>query len=166
VTLLLVALLLYLIRRSVVETGIVMLTAPFAVIGSVWLMWAAGFHLSVAAWVGVIALLGVAAETGVVMLLYLNLSIERFKGEGRLRSFADLKEAIVEGAARRIRPKFMAVMTTTLGLMPLMWGTGAGADVMKRIAAPMVGGLTTSFLMELLLYPAIYAVWKGRGLHR
>jgi Cu(I)/Ag(I) efflux system membrane protein CusA/SilA len=164
VTLLLVALLLYLIRRSVVETGIVLLTAPFALIGSVWLMWAAGFHLSVAAWVGVIALLGVAAETGVVMLLYLNLAIGRWKQEGRLQSFADLKDAIVEGAARRIRPKFMAVTTTTIGLMPLMWGTGAGADVMKRIAAPMVGGLTTSFLMELLLYPAIYAIWKARGL--
>ncbi|HSL81740.1 MAG TPA: efflux RND transporter permease subunit, partial [Thermoanaerobaculia bacterium] len=114
--------------------------------------------------VGLIALAGLDAETGVVMLLYLKLAHRRWLDEGRLRTFGDLTEAIVEGAAQRVRPKLMTVMTTMIGLMPVMWSSGAGADVMKRIAAPMVGGLVTSFFLELTVYPAIFAMWRGRGL--
>jgi Cu(I)/Ag(I) efflux system membrane protein CusA/SilA len=126
----------------------------------VWLLWLLNYNMSVAVWVGLIALAGIDAETGVIMLLYLNLARARREREGRLRSFADLREAIVEGAAQRVRPKFMTAMVLLLGLMPLMWSTGAGADVMKRIAAPMVGGIVSSFLLQLTVYPAIYAVWK------
>jgi Cu(I)/Ag(I) efflux system membrane protein CusA/SilA len=116
--------------------------------------------MSVGVWVGLIALLGVDAETGVFMLLYLDLSYEEAKRAGRLRSAGELREAVVHGAVKRIRPKFMTVATMLAGLMPLMWATGAGADVMKRIAAPMVGGVVTSFVLELVVYPAIYEVWK------
>ena len=119
---------------------------------------------SVAVWVGLIALAGLDAETGVVMLLYLTLAWRRRSEEGRLRTFEDLREAIVEGAAQRIRPKLMTVLVLLLGLLPVMWSTGTGADVMKRIAAPMVGGIVTSFLLELTVYPAIFAIWKRRGL--
>ena len=132
--------------------------------GAVWLLWALGYNMSVAVWVGLIALAGLDAETGVVMLLYLTLAHRRRQAEGRLRSFADLREAIVEGAANRIRPKMMTVMTMTLGLLPVLWSSGAGADVMKRIAAPMVGGLVASFVLELTLHPAIFAIWKGRAM--
>src|SRR5207302_10053361 len=114
--------------------------------------------------VGMIALAGLDAETGVVMLLYLTLAHRRWEREGRLRTRDDLREAIVEGAAHRIRPKLMTVLTMMIGLVPVLWSTGTGADVMKRIAAPMVGGLATSFLLELTVYPAIFAIWKGRGL--
>jgi Cu(I)/Ag(I) efflux system membrane protein CusA/SilA len=115
-------------------------------------------------WVGVIALAGLDAETGVVMLLYLTLAHRHRRDEGRLRDQVDLQEAIVEGAAKRIRPKLMTVLTMMIGLIPVLWSTGTGADVMKRIAAPMVGGLVTSFLLELTVYPAIFAIWKSRGL--
>ncbi len=164
VTLALICLLLYLNTKSAVEMGIVLLAVPFSLIGAVWLLFLLGYNLSVAVWVGLIALAGLDAETGVVMLLYLTLAHRRRAQEGRLRSAADLTEAIVEGAAQRIRPKLMTVLVAALGLLPVMWSTGTGADVMKRIAAPMVGGLATSFLLELTVYPAIFAMWKGREL--
>jgi Cu(I)/Ag(I) efflux system membrane protein CusA/SilA len=164
VTLFLIALLLYLNTRSGVEVGIVLLAVPFSLIGAVWLLWLLDYHLSVAVWVGLIALAGLDAETGVVMLLYLKLAWRRRWEEGRLASPEDLTEAIVEGAAQRIRPKLMTVTTTLIGLLPVMLSTGAGADVMKRIAAPMVGGIVTSFLLELTVYPAIFALWKRREL--
>jgi len=165
-TLLVVALLLYINTKSLVETGIVLLAVPFSLIGAVWLLFLLDYNMSVAVWVGLIALAGLDAETGVVMLLYLTLAHGRRKREGRLRSFADLQEAVVEGAAQRIRPKLMTVLTTMIGLVPVLWSSGTGADVMKRIAAPMVGGLVTSFLLELTVYPAIFAIWKQRELKR
>ena len=118
--------------------------------------------MSIGVWVGLIALLGVDAETGVFMLLYLDLAYEQAKRDGRLRSLADLREAIINGAVKRIRPKFMTVATTFLGLVPIMWATGTGSDVMKRIAAPMIGGIFTSFILELVVYPAIYEIWRWR----
>jgi Cu(I)/Ag(I) efflux system membrane protein CusA/SilA len=148
--------------RSVPEVAIVLLAVPFSLIGAVWLLWSLDYNLSVAVWVGMIALAGLDAETGVVMLLYLKLSYERWRREGRLTDLDTLREVIVEGAARRVRPKLMTVLTTMIGLLPVMWSTGTGADVMKRIAAPMVGGLVTSFLLELTVYPAIFAIWKRR----
>ena len=166
VTLLLVFILLYLNTKSLIETGIVLLAVPFSLIGAIWLLYLLDYNMSVAVWVGLIALAGLDAETGVVMLLYLTLAHRRWQDEGRLRSFADLREAIVEGAAQRIRPKLMTVLTTMIGLVPVLFSTGTGADVMKRIAAPMVGGLVTSFFLELTVYPAIFALWKGRGLPR
>jgi len=164
VTLLIVFLLLYLNLRSVPEAGIVMLAVPFSLIGAVWLVWLLHYNLSVAVWVGMIALAGLDAETGTIMLLYLNLAYQGRRGQGRLRDRAELTEAIVEGAAHRIRPKMMTVCAILFGLLPIMCGHGAGADVMKRIAAPMVGGVITSFVLELLVYPAIFAWWKGRDL--
>jgi Cu(I)/Ag(I) efflux system membrane protein CusA/SilA len=162
VTLFLIVLLLYLSTRSAAEVGIVLLAVPFSLIGAVWLLWLLDYHLSLAVWVGLIALAGLDAETGVVMLLYLKLAWRRRRDEGRLASFEDLREAIVEGAAQRIRPKLMTVLTTVIGLLPVMWSTGTGADVMKRIAAPLFGGIVTSFLLELTVYPAIFALWKRR----
>ncbi len=166
VTLLLVFILLYFNTRSLVETVFVLLAVPFSLIGAIWLLYLLDYNMSVAVWVGLIALAGLDAETGVVMLLYLTLSHRRWKEEGRLRTTTDLRDAIVEGAAQRIRPKLMTVMTTMIGLVPVLWSTGTGADVMKRIAAPMVGGLVTSFLLELTVYPALFALWKGRGLSK
>jgi copper/silver efflux system protein len=163
-TLAIVFVLLYLNTRSTIETLIVMLAVPFSLVGAVWLLYLLDYNLSVAVWVGIIALAGLDAETGVVMLLYLTLAHGRWSKEGRLRSREDLREAIVEGAAKRLRPKLMTVATMTIGLLPLLWSDGAGADVMRRIAAPMIGGLVTSFLLELTVYPAIFAMWKGRGL--
>jgi Cu(I)/Ag(I) efflux system membrane protein CusA/SilA len=163
-TLALVALLLYMNTRSVVETGIVLLAVPFSLIGAFWLLWVLGYNMSIGVWVGLIALAGLDAQTGVVMLLYLTLAHRKHEVEGRLRHMGDLEDAIVEGAARRIRPKMMTVVAMTAGLLPLLWSSGAGADVMKRIAAPMVGGLATSFGLELLVYPALFAIWKGRSL--
>jgi Cu(I)/Ag(I) efflux system membrane protein CusA/SilA len=162
-TLLLVALLLYWNTGSAVETGMVLLAVPFSLIGAVWLLWALDYNLSLAVWVGVIALAGLDAQTGVVMLLYLTLAHRRHVEEGRMRTRADLEEAIVEGAARRIRPKLMTVVAMAAGLLPLLWSDGPGADVMKRVAAPMVGGLASSFALELLVYPALFALWKRRS---
>ncbi len=162
VTLLIVVFLIYFNTKSATEVGIVLLAVPFSLIGAVWLLYLLDYNLSVAVWMGMIALGGLDAETGIVMLLYLKLAHEKRRKEGRLRTAGDLEEAIVDGAARRIRPKLMTVLTTFIGLLPLMWSTGTGADVMSRIAAPMVGGLTTSFLLELTVYPAVFAVWKGR----
>jgi len=163
-TLGIVFLLLYLNTRSLAETAIVMLAVPFSLVGAIWLLYLLHYNISVAVWVGVIALAGLDAETGVVMLLYLSLAYDRHRREGRLRSRQDLRETIVEGAAKRLRPKLMTVATMIIGLVPVLWSTGTGADVMKRIAAPMIGGLVTSFLLELTVYPAIFAIWKGRGL--
>ncbi len=161
VTIFVIFFLLYMNTKSAVKAGIVMLAVPFSVVGAVWLMWVLGYNVSIAAWVGMIALMGLDAETGVFMLLFLDLSYEDARAKGRLRSPADLHEAIVHGAVKRVRPKMMTVAAAMMGLMPIMWSTGAGADVMKRVAAPMVGGLATSFLMELLVYPAIYLLWKS-----
>jgi Cu(I)/Ag(I) efflux system membrane protein CusA/SilA len=133
---------------------------PFSAIGAVWYLYLLGYNMSIAVWVGLIALMGVDAETGVFMLLYLDLSYEQAKKEGRLTSLAALQETIVHGAAKRLRPKFMTVATTFLGFFPIMWATGTGSDVWKRIAAPMIGGIFTSFLLELIVYPAIYEIWK------
>jgi Cu(I)/Ag(I) efflux system membrane protein CusA/SilA len=166
VTLLLVALLLYLNTRSGVETALVMLAVPFSLVGAIWLLFALGYNLSIAVWVGLIALAGLDAQTGVVMLLYLSLAWREHRAAGLLRGASDLEDAIVEGAARRIRPKLMTVLTMMLGLVPLLWSAGTGADVMKRIAAPMVGGLVSSFALELLVYPALFAFWKSRALPR
>jgi len=163
-TLLLVFALLFFNTRSVAEAGIVMLAVPFSLVGAVWILWILGYHLSVAVWVGMIALAGLDAETGVVMLLYLKLASEERQARGALRDRADLTDAIVEGAAHRIRPKMMTACAILFGLLPILFGQGSGADVMKRIAAPMVGGVVTSFILELAVYPAIFAWWKGRRL--
>jgi copper/silver efflux system protein len=157
---LLILLLLYLNTRSVVKTLIVLLAVPFSAIGAVWFLYLLGYNMSVGVWVGMIALLGVDAETGVFMLLYLDLAYAQAKKEARLTTLADLREAIVQGAVKRIRPKFMTVATDFIGLVPVLWATGTGSDVMKRIAAPLIGGVFTSFLLELLVYPAIFEVWK------
>jgi Cu(I)/Ag(I) efflux system membrane protein CusA/SilA len=164
VTLLLVGVLLWWNTGSLIETGMVLLAVPFSLIGAFWLLWLLGYNLSVGVWVGLIALAGLDAQTGVVMLLYLTLAHRQREAQGALRSAADLEEAIVEGAARRLRPKLMTVLAMTAGLLPLLWSQGVGADLMKRIAAPMVGGLVTSFALELLVYPALFAVWKRRSL--
>jgi len=160
VTLFLICLLLYINTGSMPKTAIVLLAVPFSAVGAIWFLYLAGYNMSVAVWVGLIALLGIDAETGVFMLLYLDLAYEEAKREGRLHSLGELREAIVHGAAKRLRPKFMTFATVCVGLFPIMWATGAGSDVMKRIAAPMVGGIFTSFILELLVYPAIYEVWR------
>jgi Cu(I)/Ag(I) efflux system membrane protein CusA/SilA len=162
ITLGLVIVLLYLNTRNATKVGIVLLAVPFSLIGAFWLLWLLGYNLSVAVWVGIIALAGVDAETGVVMLLYLDQAYDKAKSEGRMHSMADLQAAVEEGAVKRIRPKMMTVMAILLGLLPIMWSHGTGADVMKRIAAPMVGGVITSFLLELLIYPVIFTIWKWR----
>ena len=159
-TVFLVFVLLYLNTRSFAKTAIVLLAVPFSAVGAVWFLYLLGYNMSIAVWVGLIALLGVDAETGVFMLLYLDLAYEKASREGRLRTLADLQAAIVEGAAKRLRPKFMTVATMFVGLIPIMWATGTGSDVWKRIAAPMVGGIFTSFVLELVVYPAIYEIWK------
>jgi Cu(I)/Ag(I) efflux system membrane protein CusA/SilA len=164
VTIVLIFALLYMNTKSSVKSGIVMLAVPFSAIGAVWLMWALGYNVSIAAWVGMIALMGLDAETGVFMLLFLDLSHDEAVRRGQLRTRGDLVEAIVHGAVKRVRPKAMTVAAAFMGLLPIMWSTGTGADVMKRIAAPMVGGLVTSFVLELLVYPAVYLLWKGKGL--
>jgi copper/silver efflux system protein len=159
-TLLTIFFLLYMNTKSAVKAGIVMLAVPFSVVGAVWLMWALDYNVSIAAWVGMIALMGLDAETGVFMLLFLDLSYDDARARGRLRSRADLEEAIVHGAVKRVRPKMMTVTAAFMGLMPIMWSAYSGADLMKRVAAPMVGGLVTSFLLELLVYPAVYLLWR------
>jgi len=160
ITIFIVFLLLYLNTRSVVKTMIVFLAVPFSAVGAIWLLHWLGYNLSIAVWVGLIALMGVDAETGVFMLLYLDLAYHEWQKAGRLRSWNDLKEAILHGAVKRVRPKVMTVGCMFMGLFPIMWSTGTGADVMKRIAAPLIGGIFTSFVMELVVYPAIYAIWK------
>jgi Cu(I)/Ag(I) efflux system membrane protein CusA/SilA len=160
VTLFLILMLLYLNTRSWVKTSIILLAVPFSAVGAIWLLYLLDYNISIGVWVGLIALMGVDAETGVFMLLYLDLAYQQMRGEGRMRTWNDLREAIIHGAVKRVRPKLMTVATMFLGLLPIMWSVGTGADVMKRIAAPMVGGIFTSFLLELTVYPAIYAIWK------
>jgi Cu(I)/Ag(I) efflux system membrane protein CusA/SilA len=164
VTLVLIFGLLYASTRSAFKASLVMMAVPFSAIGAFWLLWILGYNTSIAVWVGLIALLGLDAETGVFMLLFLDLSHDEARKEGRLNTLADLEEAIIHGAVKRVRPKAMTVFAAFMGLLPIMWSTGAGADVMKRIAAPMVGGLVTSFILELLVYPAVYFLWKRRDL--
>jgi Cu(I)/Ag(I) efflux system membrane protein CusA/SilA len=163
-TLAAIFLLLYLNTRSIAKTLIVLLAVPFSAIGAIWLLYFLGYPMSVAVWVGLIALLGVDAETGVFMLLYLDLAYERAKREGALGTLSDLHKVIRQGAAGRLRPKCMTVAAMIAGLVPIMWATGTGSDVMKRIAAPMIGGMCTSFVLELLVYPVIYELWRGGGL--
>jgi Cu(I)/Ag(I) efflux system membrane protein CusA/SilA len=160
VTIFLIFFLLVANTRSAFKAMIVMFAVPFSAVGAIWLMYLLDYNVSIAAWVGMIALMGLDAETGVFMLLFLDLSYDEARAKGRLRSMDDLKEAIVHGAVKRVRPKIMTVSAAFVGLMPIMWSVGSGADVMKRVAAPMVGGLVTSFLLELLVYPAIYLLWK------
>jgi Cu(I)/Ag(I) efflux system membrane protein CusA/SilA len=162
ITLVLIFVLLYLNTRSAFKATVVMLAVPFSAIGAVWLFHLLDYNISIAAWVGMIALLGLDAETGVFMLLFLDLSYNEAKADGKLRTPAELDEAILHGAVKRARPKMMTVAAAFMGLLPIMWSTSAGADVMKRIAAPMIGGLVTSFILELLVYPAIYKLWKQR----
>jgi copper/silver efflux system protein len=163
-TLLLIVLILYLNTKSFVRTAIVMLAVPFSLVGAVWFLYLAGFQVSVAVWVGLIALAGLDAETGVVMLLYLEQAWEKVRTTTAVPTLSDLLHAIDEGAVRRVRPKVMTASVILAGLFPILWSDGAGSDVMKRIAAPMVGGVVTSVAMELLVYPAIFLLWKRRGL--
>lgn len=160
ITIFLIFMLLYLNTRSVAKTVIIFLAVPFSAVGAIWFLYFLGYNMSIAVWVGLIALMGVDAETGMFMLLYLDLAYHEMKDKGHMKSWDDLKEAILHGAVKRLRPKVMTVGVMFTGLVPIMWSTGSGADVMKRIAAPMIGGIFTSFILELAVYPAIYAIWK------
>ncbi len=160
ITLFIIFLLLYFNTGSTVKTLIILLAVPFSAIGAIWLLYLLNYNMSIAVWVGLIALLGVDAETAVFMLLYLELAYRDAINQGRMRSWDDLRESIVVGAVKRLRPKVMTVACMLFGLLPIMWSVGSGADVMKRIAAPMIGGIITSFLMELVIYPPIFAIWK------
>jgi Cu(I)/Ag(I) efflux system membrane protein CusA/SilA len=163
-TLGIILLLLYANFRNVAETLIVMVALPFALVGGVWSIWALGYNTSVAVWVGFIALAGVAAETGVVMLIYLDEAFRRRRLAGELRTSDDLAGVVLEGAVQRLRPVMMTVTAVIGGLTPILWGGGTGADVMKRIAAPMVGGMVTATVLTLAVIPAIYYLWRRRGL--
>jgi Cu(I)/Ag(I) efflux system membrane protein CusA/SilA len=160
ITIFIILVLLHLNTGSWVKTMIIFLAVPFSAVGAIWFLYLLGYNTSIAVWVGLIALMGVDAETGVFMLLYLELAYDEAKAKGRLRGWDDLRAAIVNGAVKRLRPKVMTVGVMFMGLLPIMWSTGSGADVMRRIAAPMIGGIFTSFIMELVVYPAIYAIWK------
>lgn len=162
ITLLLIVLLLFMNTKSWVKTGIILLAVPFSLIGAVWLLVALDYHLSIAVWVGMIALLGLDAETGVFMLMYLDLAFEDYVKQGKMNQLQDLKHAVIEGAVHRIRPKLMTVAALLMGLVPIMVSVGTGSDVMKRIAAPMIGGVTTSFILELLIYPVLFFYWKQK----
>jgi Cu(I)/Ag(I) efflux system membrane protein CusA/SilA len=165
-TLLLITLIIYLNTKSALKTAIVMLAVPFSLVGAFWAIYLCNYNLSVAVWVGIIALAGLDAETGVVMLLYLELAYEDWRRRGALKTRADLHAAIHHGAVKRVRPKAMTACVIIGGLTPILWSHGAGADVMKRIATPMVGGVITSTIMELAVYPAIYFVWRSRALKK
>ena len=165
-TLFIIFVLIYLNTQSVTKTFIVLLAVPFSLVGAFWLLYLLNYNMSIAVWVGIIALAGLDAETGVIMLLYLDLAYAKWKKEGRLHSIQDLKDAIMHGAVQRIRPKIMTVSVILAGLIPIMFSHGTGSDVMKRIAAPMVGGVVTSTILELLIYPAIFLIWKSRALKR
>jgi Cu(I)/Ag(I) efflux system membrane protein CusA/SilA len=162
ITVFLIFALLYMNTKSMVKALIVMLAVPFSAIGAIWFLYFLGYNMSIAVWVGLIALMGLDAETGVFMLLFLDLAYAERVRAGQMKTYADLTEAIVHGAVKRIRPKMMTVACAFIGLVPVMWSVGTGADMMKRVAAPMMGGLVTSFILELLVYPAIYAIWKWR----
>jgi Cu(I)/Ag(I) efflux system membrane protein CusA/SilA len=163
-TLLIIALILYLNTRSAIKTAIVMLAVPFSLVGAFAAIYWLGYNLSVAVWVGIIALAGLDAETGVVMLLYLDIAHGEWIKKDRMRNVTDLRDAIYHGAVKRVRPKAMTACVILAGLAPILWSHGAGADVLKRIATPMMGGVVTSTLMELLVYPAIYYLWRSRSL--
>ena len=165
-TLFVIFVLIYFNTKSFIKTGIVLMAVPFSLVGSFWLLYLLGYNMSIAVWVGIIALAGLDAETGVVMLLYLELAYEKWKKEGKLTGLDSLKEAVLYGAVKRIRPKIMTVAVILAGLIPIMFSHGSGSDVMKRIAAPMVGGVVTSTILELIIYPAIYMLWKGREFRR
>jgi len=165
-TLLIIFILLYFNTHSVTKTAIVFLAVPFSLVGSFWLLYLLNYNMSIAVWVGIIALAGLDAETGVVMLLYLDLAYEKWKKDGLLKCKNDLHDAIMFGAVKRIRPKIMTVSVILAGLIPIMFSHGAGADVMKRIAAPMVGGVISSTILELIIYPVIYMIWRGRSLSK
>jgi Cu(I)/Ag(I) efflux system membrane protein CusA/SilA len=160
ITIFLIFMLLYLNTRSIAKTVIILLAVPFSAIGAIWFLYFLGYNTSIAVWVGLIALMGVDAETGMFMLLYLDIAFKEASDKGQMRNWDDLKQAILHGAVKRLRPKVMTVGVMFMGLVPIMWSTGSGADVMKRIAAPMIGGIFTSFILELVVYPAIYALWK------
>jgi Cu(I)/Ag(I) efflux system membrane protein CusA/SilA len=164
ITIAIILFLLYCNTRSMVKTLIITLAVPFSAVGAIWMVYVLGYNMSIAVWLGIIALLGIDAETGVFMLLYLDLAYEKAKREQGRLTRETLYESIVEGAAKRLRPKFMTFATMTIGLIPILWSTGTGSEIMKRIAAPMVGGIVTSFILELLVYPAVYAVWREKGL--
>jgi Cu(I)/Ag(I) efflux system membrane protein CusA/SilA len=165
-TLLIIIFIIYLNTKSWIKTSIVLLAVPFSLVGAFWALHLSGYNMSVAVWVGIIALAGLDAETGVVMLLYLDLADDDWKKSGRLLSTTDLRDAIYHGAVKRVRPKAMTAAVIIAGLLPILWSHGTGADTMKRIALPMVGGVVTSTLMELLVYPAIFYLWRSRGLTR
>ncbi|MEO8352880.1 MAG: efflux RND transporter permease subunit [Chthoniobacteraceae bacterium] len=150
----------YISTRSWLRVCIVLLAVPFSLVGAIWFLYFLDYNFSLAVWVGLIALAGLDAETGVVMLLYLDTSFERFKAAGRMRTPEDLWHAVHDGAVKRIRPKTMTVMSIFMGLMPLLWASGAGADTMRRLAVPMIGGTVSSFLLELLIYPVIFFLAK------
>jgi len=162
ITIFIIFILLYMNTKSPVKAGIVMLAVPFSLIGAIWFLWFLKYNISIAVWVGMIALMGLDAETGVFMLLFLDLAYYDAVRQGKMKTLADLNEAVVHGAVKRIRPKMMTVMAMFMGLIPIMFSMGTGADMMKRIAAPMIGGVFTSFILELLVYPPIYAIWKWR----
>ena len=159
-TFFIICLLLYMNTKSMAKTGIVLLAVPFSLIGAVWLLWFLDYNISIGVWVGMIALMGLDAETGVFMLLFLDLSYQDAVRKGKMRGPEDLEEAIIHGAVKRVRPKMMTVMAAFMGLIPIMGSAGSGSDLMKRIAAPMIGGLLTSFILELLVYPVLYSIWK------
>jgi len=163
-TLLIIIFIIYLNTKSLIKTAIVLLAVPFSLVGAFWMLHLFDYNMSVAVWVGIIALAGLDAETGVVMLLYLDLAYDDWRRRGALNTTADLRDAIYHGAVKRVRPKAMTAAVIIAGLLPILWSHGSGADVMKRIATPMVGGVVTSTLMELLVYPAIYYLWRRRGL--
>ena len=165
-TLVIIFVIIYLNTRSTFKTLIVLLAVPFSLIGAFWLMYLLGYNMSIAVWVGIIALAGVSAETGVVMLLYLDVAYNEAVAGGRMNTRRDLVDAVYQGAVARVRPKIMTTSVILAGLLPIMWSHGTGADVMKRIAAPMVGGVITSAIVVLLVYPAIYFIWKGWRLPR
>ena len=164
-TLLIIILIIYLNTQSAVKTAIVLLAVPFSLVGAFWMIYLSGYNTSVAVWVGLIALAGLDAETGVVMLLYLDLAYEEWRASGKMKSLGDLRDAIYHGAVKRVRPKAMTAAVIIAGLLPILWSHGAGADVMKRIATPMIGGVVTSTVMELAVYPAIFFIWRRRRLH-
>ncbi len=161
-TLLIIILIIYLSTRSAIKTGIVMLAVPFSLVGAIGILALLDYNFSVAVWVGIIALAGLDAETGVVMLLYLDLAYEDWKKRGLMTNLAHLRDAIYHGAVKRVRPKAMTACVIVAGLAPILWSHGTGADVMKRIATPMIGGVITSTIMELVAYPAIYYIWRSR----
>jgi copper/silver efflux system protein len=164
-TILLIILIIRFSTRAFVKTGIVLLAVPFSLVGSFWFLYLLRYNISAAVWVGIIALAGLDAETGVVMLLFLNLSYRRRKQEGRLKILSDLRNAVMHGEVKRLRPKLMTV-AKDIGLVFIVFDTGIGSEVMKRVAEPMIGGLVTSTILELLVYPVIYMIWRKRQLQR